>query len=198
MDAKTIIHVGAEILVIGGVSFWFHKRIGDQNVIITKLVDDNKKLTERIDALERFVTEQHQMIQQLMSGYHQPSVNVSQAGNVPKPKVSKPKPTVDVKTNMPDNDQQPPPPKPKVKRRVKQTPSLQPAESKVQELNDDVDIDALLADEISRVEQERNNHLETSNENDPVSEASINDGELRTVPGEYVEDGSTNLPYSSS
>ena len=205
MDAKTLIHVGAEIIVIGGVSFWFHKRIGDQNAIITKLVDDNKKLHERVDALEQTV---HHLIQLLNGQQHvhspqqhhpspppvkppsQPPVNGE--NSVQQKKMTKNDPVSNAFQAVPATDSETPPqPKSKVKRKPK--PSSPPA--KVEEIED---IDALLAEEIVRVENERNNNLKTSNEESSVSETSINDGEIRTNTREYVEDGTTDLPYSSN
>ena len=46
MDTKTVIHVGTEVVVIGGLTFYFSKQISElkaQNVVLTKRVD---QLTE--------------------------------------------------------------------------------------------------------------------------------------------------------
>lgn len=226
MDAKTLIHVGAEIVVIGGISFWFHKRIGDQNAIITKITDENKKLTERVENLEKMLMQQHQELQQLMqmlgvqpqqlrqppihqSLNYQPPVHQSSNYQPPiqqppnQPQIHQPpsQTTGAIRKNpRPSSNQEsknqksgqssPPAPKPKIKRKPKPAPPL---------VNDD-DIDALLENEIKQVEFERNNHIKTSSNAKTatveVSETSINDGdgEVLDIPGEYVEDGTTDLP----
>lgn len=55
LDKKVIIHVCAELVIIGGVTFWLNNKINSQEAIIAELRKENEKLTARIAKIENFL-----------------------------------------------------------------------------------------------------------------------------------------------
>ncbi len=55
LDTQTLIHVGTELVVVGGIAFWLNKRIG----AVDAKYDD---LLKRLSAYEEIIEKQNQMI----------------------------------------------------------------------------------------------------------------------------------------
>jgi len=55
LDKKVIIHVCAELVIIGGLTFWLNNKINGQDAIIAELRKENEKLTARITKIENFL-----------------------------------------------------------------------------------------------------------------------------------------------
>lgn len=63
-DKKVIIHVCAELIIIGGIAFWLNSKINSQEATIARLEKENKELMERVRKIEIFL--------QNAMGNHQP------------------------------------------------------------------------------------------------------------------------------
>lgn len=60
VDTQTLIHVGTELVIIGGLSFWFNKKLGDlqtQNLILEKRLKEMESVIEQ----QQKILESHEM-----------------------------------------------------------------------------------------------------------------------------------------
>lgn len=57
VNMQTLIHLGIEILVVGGLTFWVHRRVGGMESTV-------EELTKKIAALEGLVERQQQLLAQ--------------------------------------------------------------------------------------------------------------------------------------
>lgn len=57
MDKKTMIHVAAEIVIVGGVTFWLNGKINGQLDTIANLQKENADLKARLERIEHFLAQ---------------------------------------------------------------------------------------------------------------------------------------------
>lgn len=57
MDKKTMIHVAAEIIIVGGVTFWLNGKINGQLDTIANLQKENADLKARLERIEQFLAQ---------------------------------------------------------------------------------------------------------------------------------------------
>lgn len=55
LDKKLLIHVGAELVIIGGISFWLYNKISSKDAMIEQLQKENRELLLRIQKIENFL-----------------------------------------------------------------------------------------------------------------------------------------------
>ncbi len=126
VDTKTMIHVGVEMVVIGGITFWLNKRISGVQDIVDDLVKKIKSLESIIQQQEQMISRHENILRQIMGG-HAPPISRSQTSPQASPQTS------------PQNSspyQNPSPP------------------SQDQELSPD-DLDALLEEQLSIINDDR-------------------------------------------
>jgi len=73
MDTKLIAHVSGELIILAGISFYFHRRISAQDSRITQLEKDNEELVKAVD----YLNAQFSQLVRLMQGnkiHHKPKV----------------------------------------------------------------------------------------------------------------------------
>lgn len=57
LDKKTMIHIGAEIVILGGIVFWLNSKISNKDETIARLEKENKEMMERIKRIEMFLNQ---------------------------------------------------------------------------------------------------------------------------------------------
>ena len=57
MDKKTMIHVAAELVIVGGVTFWLNSKINGQLDTIANLQKENAELKARLERIEQFLAQ---------------------------------------------------------------------------------------------------------------------------------------------
>lgn len=57
LDKKTMIHVAAELVIVGGVTFWLNSKINGQYEALTKLQKENAELRARLERIEQFLAQ---------------------------------------------------------------------------------------------------------------------------------------------
>jgi len=55
VDRKTMIHIAAELVIVGGVTFWLNSKINGQNEVLVKLHKENAELKARLEKIEQFL-----------------------------------------------------------------------------------------------------------------------------------------------
>lgn len=96
MDTKLIAHVSGELIILAGVSFYFHKRISTQESRILQLEKDNEELVKAVE----YLNAQLSQLVRLMQGnkiHHKPKVipPVSEVEEIKRPE-EKPKKPVQI------------------------------------------------------------------------------------------------------
>lgn len=139
MDTKTLIHVGIETVVIGGITFYCKRRMDTLEGEIQGLREQNLKLQQGLDTLAR-VLEQHDRYLRGEPGAMQSS---------------HPPPAQRPSSHPPA--QRPPP-----MQQTSPEPSAAPSPQKViiEEEPDDEELDGLLQDELSNLKKETPEFIE--------------------------------------
>lgn len=57
LDKKTMIHIGAEIVIFGGIVFWLNSKISNKDETIARLEKENKEMMERLKRIEMFLNQ---------------------------------------------------------------------------------------------------------------------------------------------
>lgn len=57
LDKKTMIHIGAEIVIFGGIVFWLNSKISNKDETIARLEKENKEIMERLKRIEMFLNQ---------------------------------------------------------------------------------------------------------------------------------------------
>lgn len=70
MNANTqlMVHVGAELVIIGGVTFWMNKKIADANEKVNLLTEEMAKMKETISKQSQVIASHQNFIHQLVNG----------------------------------------------------------------------------------------------------------------------------------
>lgn len=50
-----LIHIGVELLIVGGVTFWLNSKISAKDETIARLEKENKEIMERLMRIEMFL-----------------------------------------------------------------------------------------------------------------------------------------------
>lgn len=67
LDTKTLVHMGVELVVIGGITFWFQRKTSIQQEEINQLRETLSKLEELVVEQGKIIS-QHEMIFRRMTG----------------------------------------------------------------------------------------------------------------------------------
>lgn len=141
MDTKTLIHVGIETVVIGGITFYFKRKIDTLEGEIQLLREQNIKLQQNLDTLAR-VLEQHD---RYLRGE---PVNTQ-------PRVVQPHSTTSTQAQSTQSSHYPPQPPPR-----KDPPSADNSRVVIEEEPDEEELDGLLEDELSNLKKESPEFIE--------------------------------------
>lgn len=91
-----IVHVAAEAVVIGGLGYYFHRKIEDLNAKYDELKDSEEKLLQMIQKEENYIRELNSKLEGSREPPPEKKIEVISLkdGNIksPKPEKSKPKP----------------------------------------------------------------------------------------------------------
>lgn len=77
MNKQLIIHIAAELLIIGTVTFLINKRITKLETIITNYETTNTQLVKKLQMLESIVLNQANQIKQLMGAFSTPTIEIN-------------------------------------------------------------------------------------------------------------------------
>ena len=153
MNNTTLAHVGAELVVIAGVSFYFHHKTKTLQTEINNLKKDNKELYEIIDELEKGMNQLGQMVMRLQQ---------NQQGIQKRPRPQEQTPFPQTPNPLPQQEPFQPPEQRSPPRREKKRPKKQKKRVEIEsdyssgdETLDDKDLDKELQGELSKIHQER-------------------------------------------
>lgn len=70
MNANTqlMVHVGAELVIIGGVTFWMNKKIAEANEKVNLLVDELAQMKETVNKQSQIIASHQNFMHQLING----------------------------------------------------------------------------------------------------------------------------------
>ena len=92
LDTKTLVHVGVELVVVGGLAFWFQRKTSLQQQEINNLRDELSKVKEVLNSQGKMLAQYDQILGQLMgrrgpqefSGENHRSSNLASPQNHPR------------------------------------------------------------------------------------------------------------------
>lgn len=73
LDAKTLVHVATELLVVGGISYYFNRRIGELDQQVKKLKEENEMMGKVLEKHDQVLGMLLNRNQPLPSSSHSPS-----------------------------------------------------------------------------------------------------------------------------
>lgn len=121
MNANTqlMVHVGAELVIIGGVTFWMNKKIAEANEKVNLLVDELAQMKETVNKQSQIIASHQNFMHQLINGGAPPPAPITPPMAPPpatprpvkKPAVAAPPPPTRQKQPVPQ------PPAPPVKKK---------------------------------------------------------------------------------
>lgn len=132
LNTQTLVHVGAELVVAGGIVFWSQRKFADLQGQITDLQD-------KLSTYEKIIHQHEQIFRQIFGGGPPPIPNHSQTSTVQKP----------------HPQQSRPPPQMQTPRTAPQTPQPPPTFELEEENIDDEEYDKLLQEELDDIEKSR-------------------------------------------
>jgi hypothetical protein len=68
IDIKTLVHVGVEVVIIGGLTFWFQKKTSLQQEEINNLRSELSKAKEVINRQGKILSQHEEILKQLLNG----------------------------------------------------------------------------------------------------------------------------------
>ena len=141
VDTKTLIHVGVELVVIGGLTFWFQRKTS----LLHEEIDD---LRGKLSKLEDIINQQGKMLNQ-----HEQFIQM--IGRGMPPQMSGPRHQGMPPQNMPTSRLEPEKRSVPNQPRVHQPRVEQPQEDDSEENISESELDSLLGDEINQLHKSR-------------------------------------------
>lgn len=84
LDTKTLVHVGVEVVVIGGVAFWLNGKISTVQKELAEALGRIQRMEEIINQQNQVITRHEMILRQIMGG-RPPPTPPEQPRSVPPP-----------------------------------------------------------------------------------------------------------------